>query len=480
MPEPEKLDPFHGLSQEQLQAALENLKAEKSKRQSESKLLSYKPHPKQAEFHAAGARFRERLLCAGNQVGKSLSCAMEVAMHASGIYPPKWKGKKFDRALRIWACGETSEVVRDTCQRLLLGEPGDHGTGAIPRAALVDVTPARGIADLVDTIRVRHTSGGISTIALKAYSQGRERFQGSTIDFAWMDEEPDQPVFSEILTRTNTTSGPTILSFTPLKGMSTVVKRYLMDPSPTRHVTYMTLADAKHYTAAQRAEIIAQYPEDERDARTKGIPTMGSGRVFTIPEEKLIVQPFECPSHWVRVGGIDFGWSHYAAFCELWHDRDLDCIYLVRTLRMREKTPHQHVDAVRDWKLLRWMWPHDGRNSTLAGAGIPLMRQYDEAGLDMWHEAVSFPDGGNSVEAGIQMMIDRMRGERWKVFKGANDGWLEEYRMFHRGEDGMLVKEGDDAISASRYGMMGMRHGISAAASARMRGKIIYPNLGIA
>src|SRR5262249_13377319 len=234
---------------------------------------------------------------------------------------------RFDRAIRAWACGETSEVVRETMQLLLVGPPGQHGTGCIPKAALVDITPARGLADLVDTIRVRHSSGDISTIALKAYSQGRERFQGATIDYLWLDEEPDADIFTEALTRTNVAQGPSVLTFTPLKGMSTVVKRYLLEKSPARHVVTMTLDDALHYTETEKAAIIASYPEHERGARTKGVPAMGSGRVFTVDEEKLLVDPFTCPSHWPRWGAMDFGWSHYFAACELWWDRDLDVLY---------------------------------------------------------------------------------------------------------------------------------------------------------
>jgi hypothetical protein len=45
------------------------------------------------------------------------------------------------------------------------------------------------------------------------------------------------------------------------------------------------------------------------------------------------------------------------------------------------------------------------------------------------------------------------------VFRGQNDGWLEEFRTYHRDTNGMLVKEGDDAISASRYAMMMLRWG---------------------
>lgn len=166
-------------------------------------------------------------------------------------------------------CGESSEVVRETLQLLLLGKPGEHGTGSIPKDAILEIVPARGMTELVDTIRVRHASGGTSTIGLKSYSQGRERFQGATLDFVWCDEEPPSDVFHEILTRLNVSGGPLIMTFTPLLGMSEVVRRFLLEKSPQRSVTKMTLDDAEHYTDKQRAEIISQYPEHMRDIRAK-------------------------------------------------------------------------------------------------------------------------------------------------------------------------------------------------------------------
>jgi phage terminase large subunit-like protein len=209
---------INSMPPEQVEAAITRLEAVKAQRAAENKLSHYRPYPKQAAFHEAGAKYRERLLMAGNQVGKSLAAMMETAAHVTGLYPSWWTGYRFDRPVRAWACGETGEVLRETTQRLLLGEPGAHGTGCIPRCALLEIVPARGLADLVDTIRVQHVSGGVSTIALKSYSQGRERFQGATIDFASLDEEPPEDVFSETLTRLNVTQGPLILSFTPLRG----------------------------------------------------------------------------------------------------------------------------------------------------------------------------------------------------------------------------------------------------------------------
>ena len=69
----------------------------------------------------------------------------------------------------------TGETVRDTVQRILPGRVGQWGTGAIPREAIIEIVNARGVPELVSTIRFKHVSGGISTIGFKSYEAGRER-----------------------------------------------------------------------------------------------------------------------------------------------------------------------------------------------------------------------------------------------------------------------------------------------------------------
>lgn len=93
------------------------------------------------------------------------------------------------------------------------------------------------------------------------------------------DSTPPFPFLTEGNTRTNATQGLIGLTFTPLKGMSSVVARYLLEQAPDRVVVNMTINDALHYTEEQRAQIIASYPAHEREARTKGIPSLGSGRI---------------------------------------------------------------------------------------------------------------------------------------------------------------------------------------------------------
>ena len=176
---------------------------------------------------------------AANQVGKTWCAGSESAMHATGRYPDSWTGKTFDRPTAAWVGSPTGETLRDSPQRILLGRVGRHGTGTIPKDALSEVVPGRGVADLADTIIVTWGGGGdvqaqTSTIGLKSYVQGREKWQGETLDWLWFDEEPPADIYTEGLTRTNVTGGPVFLTFTPLLGMSEVVRRFLLEKSPDR------------------------------------------------------------------------------------------------------------------------------------------------------------------------------------------------------------------------------------------------------
>jgi phage terminase large subunit-like protein len=314
---------------------LNALKEEKTRRLTEDKLAYFKPYAKQISFFTAGLHCRERLLMAANQSGKTLASAIEVACHATGRYPPWWAGKRFDKATDGWIAGVSNEVVRDTIQKLLLGNTGEYGTGTIPKDALIEVITARGIADLVDIIRVAHASGGVSTITLKSYSAGREKFQGSTLDYVALDEEAPYEIYSESLTRTNATRGLVWSTFTPLQGVSEVVRRFMYDKSPDRVLITMTLDDCDHYDEKQKEQIAGSYNEAEREARTKGIPTMGSGRIFPIAQDRIACDHRDIPAHWPRIGGMDFGWTHNFAACELAHDRDHDIVYLIRAFRQR-------------------------------------------------------------------------------------------------------------------------------------------------
>ena len=339
------------LPPEKLAALEQKLSAEQTRRHVENKLASFKAYPRQQQFFAAGKTHRERLLMAANRFGKTECGAAEMAYHLTGLYPEDWPGKRFDKPVRAWAAGVTSETTRDVVQTKLIGPPfneADWGTGMIPKACLAGIAPARGIPSAIDTVAVKHVSGGTSSLQFKSFERGREKWQGAACEVIWFDEECPADIYSEGLTRTNETGGIVFITFTPLDGVTEVVRRFLHEKNEDRHVTQATIDDAPHFSAEDRKRIVASYLPHEAEARVKGIPVLGSGRIFPIPEESISIEPLvSIPKHWPRIGGLDFGFEHPAAAVELAWDRDTDTVYVTRAWREKHTTPVLHAAALR-------------------------------------------------------------------------------------------------------------------------------------
>ena len=205
----------------------------------------------------------------------------------------------------------------------------------------------------------------------------------------------------------------------------------------------------------KRAQIIASYPAHEREARAKGIPILGSGRIFPVEEAMIAVDQIKPEPWWTALGAMDFGWDHPFAAVKGYHDRENDIVYITSAFRAREQTPIMHAGALRGWgNWLPWAWPHDGLQHD-KGSGDQLAEQYRAQGLNMLPERATFEDGTNGVEAGLMIMLDRMQTGRLKVSRHLAE-WWEEFRLYHR-KDGKVVKERDDLMSATRYLIMMLR-----------------------
>jgi phage terminase large subunit-like protein len=445
--------------------------AELDRRQRTNKLRFYAPYAKQREHHAAGLTHSERLFMAGNQLGKTVAGGAEWAMHLTGRYPDWWDGAEFTKPPLLWAGSVTGESTRDNPQRILVGPPAkseEWGTGFIPADCIRSTIRAMGVPNLIDSVVVRWGGGGDvqageSVLALKAYEKGREKWQGPTVDGIWYDEEPPEDIYSEGLTRTNNGQRGQFaqMTFTPLLGMSEVVRRFILpaadDPGAQfRHVTTMTIEDADHYSDEERAKIIASYPAHEREARAKGIPVLGSGLIFPVSDDEITVEPFEIPKTYRQIVGIDFGYDHPFGAARIAYDPDSDTVYVTHDYRKSHAGPVIHSAAIKPWGA--WLpvaWPHDGLRKDKDPSGKEFVKLYEEQGLNMLQDKAEFEEGGYGREAGLMDMLDRMQTGRWKVFKTCTS-WLEERRTYHR-KDGVVVDEHDDVLCASRYALMMLR-----------------------
>lgn len=430
-----------------------------------NKILFFSPYDKQRSFFDLGRTKRERLFMAGNQLGKTEGGAVESTLHLTGEYPDSWNGKRFQKPTIGWIAGITSKDSRDIQQAKLCGPPGMEeafGSGYIPRHLFADKpSMARGITDAYDTIQVTHkTDGvvdGVSIGIFKSYEQGRKKFQGGTVDWLWLDEEPPIDIYSEALTRTTATKGIVYITFTPLLGMSQVVQRFTQEASPDRAVVQMEISEALHIPPEEREKIIAGYLPHEREARAKGVPMLGSGRILTELEANVL-EPYitTLPLHWAKLWGIDFGIGHpFAAVLIAW-DKDADIIHVLHTYRQADALPLQHVAAMKPIAHSTPVaWPKDGDQREKA-TGIPLQKHYKELSLEMLPKHATWPEGGDSTEAGILELQQREATGRIKYASHLTE-LLEERRMYHR-RDGEVVKLQDDILSALRIAVMMKRY----------------------
>ena len=448
-------------TREQLREIADALKELSDKRRFR-KIDFFVPYPKQQAFFDLGSSIIERLLRAGNQIGKSEAGAVEVAYHLTGEYPDDWFGHRFERPITAWACGESGLVVRDVQQAKLFGEPGVEdslGSGFVPRDAIVGKPSlARGVTDAFDTVHVRHKSGGTSVLKFKSYEQGRKKFQGSPVDLVWCDEEPEMEIYLECVARTLATKGILFTTFTPLNGR-TPLFLYLTDPAAkSRGEILMTYRDVPNLTQAEIDRKLAAFPAYQREARLNGVPMQGEGRIFITPEENVREPAItSVPGHWGKLWAIDFGINEnhkFAAVLLAW-DKDIDIIHILHAMKIADQTPLQHaVPMKRVGILVPVAWPADGWNRE-KGSGEALMKLYKAQGLKMCADHAAFEDGGYSTEAGVMEMDERIKGGRLKVASHLEE-WFEEYRDYHR-KDGLIVKVRDDIMSATRVGIMAKR-----------------------
>jgi phage terminase large subunit-like protein len=440
---------------------------EKERRKKTRKFFSYFPddgplkrslYAKHMVFFKGGATKAERLFMAGNRVGKTESGGgYEATCHLTGLYPHWWEGKRFDRPISAWAAGDTNKTVKEILQFKLLGKWGEFGTGLIPQDLIVKTTSKLGVSEAVDTIYVKHASGGVSEISLKSYDQRREAFQGTEKDLIWLDEEPPLDIYTECLTRTMDTTGTgekagiMMLTFTPLQGMSETVMSFLEGgeikegENGSKLVVMAGWDDVPHLSKEAKEQLLKSIPPFQRDARSKGIPQLGAGAIYPIPESEFLVDPFEIPVHWPRAYGLDVGWNRTAA---VWAARDLenDIVYLYAEHYRGQAEPAIHANDIR----VKGEWIPGVIDPAANGRGqkdgLQLMQSYLDLGLDL---ETAF----NGVESGIYEVWQRLSSGRLKVFRSMGN-WLSEYRLYRRDEKGNVVKGFDHLMDANRYLIM--------------------------
>lgn len=213
----------------------------------------------------------------------------------------------------------------------------------------------------------------------------------------------------------------------------------------SKFVMSATWEDVPHLSPEQKAELLASIPPYQRDARSRGIPQLGSGAIYPVPESEILVDPFEIPPWWPRSYGMDVGWKATAVV----HgaiDQETDIAYIYADYLRGQAEPPVHVSAIK----ARGAWMNGVIDPASRGRsqkdGEQLLQIYQENGLLL-------STAYNGVEAGLYDVWNRMVTGRLKVFRTCTK-WLEEYRLYRRDEKGHVVKVNDHLMDATRYWVM--------------------------
>src|SRR5215472_1338871 len=200
--------------------------------------------------------------------------------------------------------------------------------------------------------------------------------------------------------------------------------------------------DAPHLSQKAKDELYATIPAYQRDARTKGIPQLGSGAIYPVPESDIVVADFELPVHFPRAYALDVGWNRTAA---LWGARDNESgiVYLYSEYYRSQAEPVIHAQAIKsrgDW-IPGVIDPASRGRSQFEG--LKLIQTYRELGLVL-------TESKNAVEAGIYEVWQMLANGKLKVFRSLVN-WLMEFRIYQRDEKGRVVKSNDHLMDCTRY-----------------------------
>lgn len=441
---------------EEIVRRIREIEAEQRARLGSGRLAAYnagrKKHKKQLAFHKCAKR--NRWVFGGNRSGKTECGAVETVWMARGIHPyRKNRADTFG-----WVVSLSREVQRDVAQRKIL----DY----LPPGWIEDVVMVSGRRDspasgVIDQIRVRNVFGGVSVIGFKSCDQGREKFQGSSLDYVWFDEEPPADVYAECRMRVLDKEGDVFGTMTPLKGLTFVYDEIFLNRSGSPEIwcEFMEWADNPFLSKKEVALLTASLPADELESRRYGRFRQAEGLVYPeFDENAHVIDPFPVPFDWQSELSIDPGLNNPLS-CH-WYAVDYDDnVYVVAEHYEAGRDVGYHAAAIRRISArLGWHTDAKGRitalidsaaNQRTLAASASVSELFSERGI------LVNANVNKDMFAGISRVKSYLKGEgpRLYVFRNCVN-LIREFKGYWWGDGDVPNKRDDHALDELRYYLM--------------------------
>lgn len=412
-----------------------------------------KVHKKQIAFHKC--KKRNRWVFGGNRSGKTECGAVEVVYLACGNHP--YKKNKLTSG---WVVSLSRQVQRDVAQRKILEY--------LPASCIEKIVMVSGGQDsaengIIDFILVRSQVGGISKIGFKSCDQGREKFQGTSLDYVWFDEEPPYDIYLECKMRVLDKCGEIFGTMTPLKGLTWVYNTIYLNDKNDNEIWYemMEWADNPFLSKKEIESMTKSLPAEEIESRRYGKFMQNGGMVYSEFDENVhVIEPFEVPMEWQDNISIDPGLHNplSAHFYAVDYDGN---VYVVAEHYQAQKTVEYHAEKIKEIaRKLNWNTDSKGfLRAIIDSAARQKTLASEKNVVELFYEngILVNPQVDKDMFAGISTVKSYLKtsdgSTRLFIFKNCVN-LIREIKNYWWGDGDLPIKKDDHALDELRYYLM--------------------------
>lgn len=432
------------------------IQEEINRRKVDCKLNNYNngeiKHEKQLMFHKN--THKNRWVFGGNRSGKTECGAVEVVWYARGIHPFK-ENKPRDG----WVVSLSQQVQRDVAQNKILSYIKKEWISDI-----VMISGKKGSASIgvIDTIYIKNVFGGISKIGFKSCDQGREKFQGTSLDYVWFDEEPPEDIYIECRMRVLDRCGEIFGTMTPLKGLTWVYRNIYLNESNDPDVWYINIHwEDNPYLSKKEIEKLSQHlSKDELQSRKYGNFASGTGLVYNEFDENFnVIEPFDVPVDWYDKISIDPG-LHNPLSCHFYACDYDGNIYVIAEHYEKQKTVDYHAMCIKEiCKRLNWPTKNGKIEAIIDSAANQKTLASEKSVTELFYDngILTNPYVNKDLFSGINRvksyLLNSLGERKLFIFKNCVN-LIREIKGYFWGNNDVPVKKDDHALDELRYYIM--------------------------
>ena len=413
-----------------------------------------KVHKKQLAFHKC--QRRNRWVFGGNRTGKTECGAVEAVWLARGNHPYRENKKNVSG----WVVSLSRQVQRDVAQSKILHYLDKDW---IKEIVMLEGRKSSAENGIIDYILLENVFGGVSKIAFKSCDQGREKFQGASLDFVWFDEEPPADVYKECKMRVLDKKGEIFGTMTPLKGLTWVYDLIFLNQNNDPEVwhEFISWQDNPFLDPAEVATFQATLSAEELESRCDGKFLDNGGLVYPEFDESVhVIDPFDVPQQWQDNISIDPGLHN--PLSAHWYAEDFDGnIYVIAEHYEAKKSIDYHAEKIKKiCKSLDWFTGFGGRIEALIDSAsnqrtLASTKSVSELFFDLGI-AVN-PKVNKDLFAGINVVKSFLKpangAPRLFIFRNCVN-MIREIKGYFWGNGDAPIKRDDHAMDELRYYLM--------------------------